>query len=174
MDLETSKARVTRFIATASPEELDEFQKHRSKLLEDMTHLHMSLATRWSLTLGIGNGAGLAAVSSKLLGSPDESWTYLLVPSAAAFALGACCVGVSQGLALWRHEHKVRVITDQNYALNHADFSHWREENRTLSSRLWFAETSTEVVAGLAFVIGVLFPVIVLGSRLFMTGTLAP
>lgn len=174
MHLETAKERITRFITQASPEDLVEFQKERNQMLEDMSQLHMSLATRWSLTLGIGNGAGLAAVGSKMLGSPIDSWTYLLMPTAAAFAVGACCVGISQGLALWRHEHKVRVIGDQNFALSQADMSHWREENRALSKRLWAWETSAEVVAGAAFVFAVLYPVITLGLRYATTGTLAP
>lgn len=174
MDMETAKERMTRYLRTASPEDLAEFQNHRNQLSEDMSKLHMSLATRWSLTLGIGNGAGLAAVGSKLVGAPIDGWTYLLMPTAAAFAVGACCVGISQGLALWRHEHKARVISDQNSALNQADMSLWREENRPLSRRLWALETSAEVMAGAAFVFAVLYPVIALGLRYATTGTLSP
>lgn len=171
---ETAKQRFERFLAQASDSELDEFRLNRNRMADQMNAMHTQVASRWSLSLGIGNGAGLTAVGTKIFGETVGPWTYLLMPSALLFGAGLCLVGLSHGLALWRIEHKAQVTEAQNIALDRADMNHWREENLKMTRPLWLVETAAEIGAAALFLIGVAYPLLVLWGRLFFKGTLLP
>lgn len=173
-EMESAKDRLIRFLKGAKKEDLETFRQERLRLSEHEFDVHKAAASRWNVALGVGNGAGLIALAAKLLEGKVDAWTYLFLPSAILFGLGACAVGLSLGLALWRSEHKVRVVEDQNSAIDTADLSRWREENRKLTQGLWFGETAAELVAAGCFGVAVLYPLGAVWVRLVTTGSIAP
>lgn len=173
-EMESAKARLIRFLTNANKGDLEDFRTERHRLAQHEFDVHKAAATRWSVSLGVGNGAGLIALGSKLLDGKVDPWTYLFLPSAILFGLGVCAVGASHGVALWRSEHKVRVVEAQNGAIDAADLERWKEEKRGLTRGLWRVETAAEMIAAGCFAIGVLYPMGAIWWRLLTTGTISP
>ena len=162
------------FIDTSESDEVEDLQMQVKEGHDDLLDAHKTVSLRWSLSIGLANGASLAALGSKLVGAPISPWTYLFLPSALLFGLGLVSLGATHGISLWRTEHQLRVAGARLAAANTLDPTLWREENEDLLDRLWWIETALELTAGAAFLIGIGYPLLALWIRLMTTGTLAP
>ena len=125
---------------------------------------------RWVLSLAVGNGAALAALTAKLIDAESEIQAALLIPSCWMFALGL----MSSGL--------VAPITAQRHLLAHQGWKAWtvefrkghqlaRDERLDRQDRSWYrCELALEVVAATSFAAGLLYPLIVLCHRYLTSG----